>query len=402
MQSPMAQETPLVTPAPGFGVDLAPDAQFQQPGVPARSPQDEEIESDWSDVEERKPQPVAVAGMELEEGHAGEIKSKHEIKLLPFGQTESDSEREARYHFCLSRLGVQTTQGPLIKIGNVDAVVEDRIIISPVDRIILDIENFILTKDRKVFGVVEDVFGPIERPYYSVLNDQYVKDLFGEGKVSIGDALFCLASAMKDINHDRINELKKRKGCDASNKFDEEPLGAHETEDVYYSDDEMEMSTKSKPRREHIGKRDREMDEEDWSKSKQNKAKVQELKQKYSNPSYQGQTYPAHGDRLPEQQPIQATHSLQHPLLAPGAPPQMHFGHNYSSYMAPVITQMTPEQVMSYNHYLAQINMMYGMPPYAQNSYMQPMNPQPGYLPQDPNQQMHPEYFAGEHPQNPQ
>ena len=57
---------------------------------------DQEIESDWSDVEERKPVPPTAGAMELEEGPGGEIKSKHEIKLKPFAITETDSQRETR------------------------------------------------------------------------------------------------------------------------------------------------------------------------------------------------------------------------------------------------------------------------------------------------------------------
>jgi rRNA processing protein Gar1 len=293
----------------------------------------------------------------------------------------------------LLRLGITNVQGPLIKVGNLEAVVEDRIIISSVERIVLDIENFLLTKERKIFGTLEDVFGQVERPLYSVLNDQYVKDLFTEGKVKLGDPIFCLSSVMKELNEDRINELKQRKGCDASNKFDEEPLGHRDGEDIYFSDDDLETSTQHRPRKEFIGKRDRELDEEEWSRNKMNKAKVQDLKQKYSNQPPQNQNFQAPTQGLHE---YQSHHpSMGHSIAQPAhlGPSQGNVPPQYSNYMAPIIPQLTPEQVLSYNHYLAQINMMYGLPPFAQNNYVQSLNPQPTYLPQDPTQQYSPDFY---------
>lgn len=298
-------------------------------------------------------------------------------------------------------MGITTTLGPLIKIGNIDSIVEDRVIITPIEKIILDIENFVLTKERKVFGTLEDVFGPIERPFYSVLNDQFVKDLFTDGKVQVGDPVFCLSSAMKELNQDRINELKNLKGCDASNKFDEEPMGPQESEDVFYSDDELDNGSRKKPGQEFIGKRNREMDEEDWTKNKKNKDKVNELKQKYavqptqvtqmSDPIHRYSTQPSY----PQAQ--------SHPVLltTPEGFQQIPYGHVYSGYMAPMIPQMTPEQLVSYNQYLAQINMMYGLPPFAHNNYIQPQNPSQSYSPQE--QQPHPQtdYYTNQQP-NPQ
>jgi H/ACA ribonucleoprotein complex non-core subunit NAF1 len=370
------------------------DAPARPAWLETNRPADQEIESDWSDVEERKPLPQTAAPMELDEGPSGEIKSKHEIKVQPFSQTETDSQREAR-------LRVKSTQGPLIKIGNIDALVEDRVIIVPVDRIILDIENFVITKDRRVFGVIEDVFGPVEKPYYSVLKDQFVKEMFAEGKIKVGDALFCLSSEMKDLNQDRINELKERKGCDASNKFDEEPMGHNEVDDIYYSDDELESGSQRKGRKEFMGKRDRDMDEEEWTKNKNNRAKVQELKQKHDNQPRPAQSFSHQAHTINEQLPMTATHGHSNAQVLLGHPQQVHYAPQYSSYMAPIIPQMTPEQVLSYNHYLAQINMMYGLPPFAQNNYMQPPVPQQTYLPQDPNHQFPPNYLGDQKP-NPQ
>jgi hypothetical protein len=248
---------------------------------------------------------------------------------------------------------------------------------------------------------LEDIFGQIERPYYSVLKDQFVKDLFAEAKIKVGDPLFCLSSVMKDLSQDRINELKRMKGCDASNKFDEEPLGQHESEDVYYSDDELEGGHHKKPKQEFIGKRNRDMDEEEWTKNKKNKDRVQELKQKHSNQPPQRHLGSNQDQRYAENLSFPINHGQIAPLPIPEASQQVPYGHVYSSYMTPIIPQMTQEQLLSYNHYLAQINMMYGLPPYAQNNYLQPQNPGQGFPAQDAAPQTQPDFFSQQH-QNPQ
>jgi hypothetical protein len=92
----MAQETPFIAPGPAQPEGLAPGSYFQSSEAVQPVSRDQEIESDWSDVEERKPQLATAAPMELEDGPTGEIKSKHEIKLQPFAQPESDSQREVR------------------------------------------------------------------------------------------------------------------------------------------------------------------------------------------------------------------------------------------------------------------------------------------------------------------
>ncbi len=61
-------------------------------------------ESDWSDIEEGlavKIRATSTLGHhteeDLEEGYpSGEIRSKHEVKLIPFASEETDKEREER------------------------------------------------------------------------------------------------------------------------------------------------------------------------------------------------------------------------------------------------------------------------------------------------------------------
>ena len=54
---------------------------------------------------------------------------------------------------------VKNKTGGLVKVGVIHSLVDDRIILSSVEKIILDIDNILLTKDRLIVGIVEDVFG---------------------------------------------------------------------------------------------------------------------------------------------------------------------------------------------------------------------------------------------------
>jgi hypothetical protein len=104
-------------------------------------------------------------------------------------------------------------------------------------------------------GSIEDVFGSIEHPFYSVLLDLYLKSLLDSQKLKIGDPVFCIVSDMKALYEDKIKQLKSKKGCDASNKFDEELYGGNNTEPVDFSDDEKEEDFSNMRKGDNLGKR---------------------------------------------------------------------------------------------------------------------------------------------------
>lgn len=55
----------------------------------------ENEESDWSDVEETRKVPVD-SRIQEDGPPPGEVKSKHEVKLAPFKEKETDAERATR------------------------------------------------------------------------------------------------------------------------------------------------------------------------------------------------------------------------------------------------------------------------------------------------------------------
>lgn len=121
------------------------------------------------------------------------------------------------------------------------------VLVSPNDpQKLLDIENVVAMKDKRVIGFVYEPVGPITQPLYSIqLYPQFVDELTAsEGFTSMreslhGQDLFLVKRTLKLINN-KIDQILKMKGCDASNMFDEE-LPPEEQE---YSDDEKEREQK--------------------------------------------------------------------------------------------------------------------------------------------------------------
>jgi rRNA processing protein Gar1 len=265
-------------------------------------------------------------------------------------------------------LKIKSKLGALVKIGNIDSIVEERVIIKPVDKIILDIDNFLMTKDRLIVGVLDDVFGAIEKPWYSVLNDAYIKAKFKANEIQIGDPVFAAGPEMKILYQDRIDFLKSRKGCDASNKFDEEIYDQMNTEEMAFSDDEEEESYQSRVKHGQLGKREGKHGHDDrGSKRKEREYNPWESKPQHDGPK--AETKPA---PVPMSAP-QAYPSMYMPYggLNTGmgqnpAFPAQFYGHpQIAGYVQNPLPPMTAEQ---YANHLNHINMMYG---YSQNTPQQ-------------------------------
>lgn len=103
----------------------------------------------------------------------------------------------------------------------------------------LDQGSLLVYENREILGEVFETFGPVARPYYSVrFND--AKEINTEyGK--IGAPVYYVPSYQK-TQIVETETLRKMKGTDASNIFDEE-VGEDEME---FSDDEKEMEFKRK------------------------------------------------------------------------------------------------------------------------------------------------------------
>ncbi|KAK7695069.1 hypothetical protein QCA50_002259 [Cerrena zonata] len=99
----------------------------------------------------------------------------------------------------------------------------------------LDSDTLLVFDDRKVFGYVYETFGPTSQPMYQVkFNQKYPLD---PDKVRVGRGVFHVPSRSRFIF---VNQIKRFKGSDASNAYDEEPAD----DEVEFSDDEQEQAHK--------------------------------------------------------------------------------------------------------------------------------------------------------------
>lgn len=107
----------------------------------------------------------------------------------------------------------------------------------------LDQGSLLVYENREVMGEVFETFGPVARPYYSVrFND--AKEINQEF-AKVGQDVYFVPSYQK-TQIVETEKLRKIKGTDASNVYDEE-VGEDELE---FSDDEKEMEYKQRKNRE--------------------------------------------------------------------------------------------------------------------------------------------------------
>lgn len=109
----------------------------------------------------------------------------------------------------------------------------------------VDIDSVICTKERKLVGRVEEVFGPVVKPFYVVRHMDVVsagEDASQSYRVPVDEGTE-LYVVMRHGKHVNVAALDTR-GSDASNMHDEEV----DEEELDYSDDEEEMKAKQRIR----------------------------------------------------------------------------------------------------------------------------------------------------------
>ncbi|PIA17068.1 NAF1-domain-containing protein [Coemansia reversa NRRL 1564] len=109
---------------------------------------------------------------------------------------------------------------------------------------VLDSESLVAFENRKVLGMISDVFGPVARPMYTVrFNSTEEIDV---DMCTVGRSVFYAPGWARMLATDKL----RFKGTDASNEYDEE-VGSDAME---FSDDEAEQAFK-KQRKKGRGKR---------------------------------------------------------------------------------------------------------------------------------------------------
>ena len=138
----------------------------------------------------------------------------------------------------------------IIDFGTINKYIEDNstyvVLVQPSDPYKLyDLDNFVALKSKEVIGFVFDLVGHVTKPVYSVrIYPEFIDKLKSQGLVEIKNQLvdqkvYLVAKTLKVINAS-LPVIMAKKGCDASNVYDEE-LPENERE---FSDDDKEKEHK--------------------------------------------------------------------------------------------------------------------------------------------------------------
>jgi rRNA processing protein Gar1 len=194
----------------------------QQPLTPLKQTNTSETsDMDISSDDEETIRPQTNHIDEFDETNDGPLLTKNEIKvfkIVPFTDN--------------------VPEGPLIHIGTVSAIVGSTVVIEGVDTTeeVLDIDTVLLTSERAVIGRIFDTFGPVIKPFYTILFNN--ADEIKKTEVKVGINVLTIKPLSKVCLIKNINQ----KGTDASNLYDEEVTD----NEMEFSDDEKEMQFKTK------------------------------------------------------------------------------------------------------------------------------------------------------------
>ncbi|KAI9316421.1 Gar1/Naf1 RNA binding region-domain-containing protein [Dichotomocladium elegans] len=123
-------------------------------------------------------------------------------------------------------------------VGHIHEVIDKVIVIQSGANVpALDMGTLFTYSDRSIMGEVFETFGPVSKPFYSVLFNS--AEEIDASKAVVGSEVFFVP----DYERTKVvptEELRKMKYTDASNMYDEEISGS----DAEFSDDEAEMKYK--------------------------------------------------------------------------------------------------------------------------------------------------------------
>ncbi|KAJ2688645.1 hypothetical protein IWW39_002042 [Coemansia spiralis] len=128
----------------------------------------------------------------------------------------------------------------LTSLGAIHSIVANSVIIQAHisgERHVLDSESVLCFDDRRVLGLVYDVFGPVSRPMYTVR----FRGEIDPSQVVVGRRVFFSPGWVRML----VTEKLRVRGTDASNEYDEE-VGEDGME---FSDDEEELMHRRKAKK---------------------------------------------------------------------------------------------------------------------------------------------------------
>ena len=160
-------------------------------------------------------------------------------------QIESDEDRLRRFEVEPSDLD------SLFTVGLVDSITNNTVVVKS-NQDILNIDNLVFFKlsgKATVLGKVDDIFGPVDDPYYSVRIDNYLRSVKGEMDSMMakkGIKVYVVRDSAVFLEDEEIQSMKLQSGTDASYQQDRE---------MCFSDDESEFNFNNQTKNKYFAKR---------------------------------------------------------------------------------------------------------------------------------------------------
>jgi len=194
--------------------------------------------SDTSDGDLRGELEMLMANEEEEEGGEKEPESKFRTKNeqgVDQGLLSLEETLEQRYQ----RLRVNPDDiNHLVPVGRIEFIMSEFITVQSQADNVVDLDGILFVENKIPLGTIDDVFGQVDIPKYTVINDRFLKTRITNQEIKVGDVVYFDPLLSKVLPPMQIEIMKSRRGCDASNRFDEEALYEEEVE---FSDDEKEQ-----------------------------------------------------------------------------------------------------------------------------------------------------------------
>jgi H/ACA ribonucleoprotein complex non-core subunit NAF1 len=150
------------------------------------------------------------------------------------------SKHEVKYQdLPVEPLSIEIPQdAAILEIGHVQSIVDELVVVqSTMHHQVLDMDSVLCFENRTVLGRVFETFGPVRQPLYSVRLD--ASEHADKEWVLLKKKVYFVPDHSRFVH---IHHLNQFKGCDASNRYDEE-LPQEEQE---FSDDEKEADARKK------------------------------------------------------------------------------------------------------------------------------------------------------------
>ncbi|KAI7883583.1 NAF1-domain-containing protein [Lichtheimia hyalospora FSU 10163] len=153
------------------------------------------------------------------------------------------------------------------RVGAIIEIIDKAIIVQsdPSMDMALDMGTLFAYEDRQVMGEVFETFGPVSKPFYSILYNS--SDEIDKERAVIGAPVYYVPSYGR-TQVVPTDELKRQKGTDASNIFDEE---VSESDQEFSDDEEEKMFRRLQKQKRSGGGESMPMDAESMVSGRNNK-----------------------------------------------------------------------------------------------------------------------------------